>query len=81
MARFIGEPTGGNQRGINGGAFYFLRLPNSHIEVDLPLIGFFPPVPRPNGGITPDVVIREQWTDVGNHIDRAMSSAAALSRK
>ena len=40
--RLIGQPTGGNQRGINGGAFFFLRLPHTGIEVDLPIIGVFP---------------------------------------
>lgn len=37
----LGEPTGGNQRGINGGAYFFLRLPESRLEVDLPLVGYF----------------------------------------
>ncbi|MCS3810253.1 hypothetical protein FHY19_003321 [Xanthomonas arboricola] len=35
LATLVGQPTGGNLRGINGGAFFFLHLPNSHIEVDL----------------------------------------------
>jgi hypothetical protein len=38
LATLIGEPTGGNQRGINGGAYFFLHLPNSGLEADLPLI-------------------------------------------
>lgn len=59
LAVLGGEPTGGNLRGINGGAFYFLRFPHSHIEVDLPLIGFFPDTPQPDGGITPDVIVRQ----------------------
>jgi len=32
LATLIGEPTGGNRRGINGGAFFFLRLPASGLE-------------------------------------------------
>ncbi len=32
LGRLIGAPTGGNQRGINGGAFFFLRLPASGLE-------------------------------------------------
>ena len=38
----VGQVTGGNLRGINGGAFFFLNLPNSRLEIDLPLIGQFP---------------------------------------
>ena len=35
LATLVGQPTGGNQRGINGGAFFFVRLPKSGIELDL----------------------------------------------
>lgn len=70
-----------NQRGINGGAFYFLRLPNSRIEVDLPIIGFFPVGERPDGGLKPDVLVRERWTDVGAGRDRAMDAARGLIRR
>ena len=35
LGTLVGEPTGGNQRGINGGAFFFRRLPNSGIELDI----------------------------------------------
>ena len=41
LGKLVGQPTGGSQRGINGGAFFFLRLPKSQIEMDLPLIGSF----------------------------------------
>jgi hypothetical protein len=69
LGTLVGQPTGGNQRGINGGAFFFLYLPNSKIETDLPLIGFYPSgmrpsltsegaSPLPDAGITPDIVIK-----------------------
>lgn len=59
LGKLIGRPTGGNQRGINGGAFYFLRLPHSLLEVDLPIIGYFAEGKEPpNGGIAPDVLVR-----------------------
>ena len=69
LATLVGEPTGGNQRGINGGAFYFLRLPNSGIEVDLPLIGFFPPADAPDAGLTPDVLVRTTPADIARGVD------------
>ena len=40
--RLIGQPTGGNRRGINGGAFFFLRLPASGLEADVPLMDVSP---------------------------------------
>ena len=53
LATLVGQPTGGNQRGINGGAFFFVTLPNSRIEVDLPLIGTFPGEERPSAARSP----------------------------
>lgn len=57
LGALVGETTGGNRRGINGGAFYFLRLPATGLEVDLPLIGTFPQQPQPDAGIQPDITI------------------------
>ncbi|MBP9077100.1 MAG: hypothetical protein KBG02_09590 [Haliscomenobacter sp.] len=57
LATLVGRPTGGSQRGINGGRIAFLRLPNSKIEVDIPLIGTFPLSEKPEGGIVPDVLV------------------------
>ena len=57
LATIIGETTGGNRRGINGGCFYFFRLPETGLEVDLPLIGTFPLTRQPDAGIVPDIVV------------------------
>jgi hypothetical protein len=78
LATLVGQPTGGNQGGINGGAFYFLRLPNSGVEVDLPLIGFFPPSNRPNAGLTPDVVVRVTPDDVARGRDPEVAAVRTL---
>ena len=78
LGTLVGAPTGGNQRGINGGAFYFLRLPHSKIEVDLPLIGFYPPRPRPDRGLAPDVVVRVTPADVARGRDPAMNAVRRL---
>lgn len=51
LGLLVGEPSGGNLRGINGGAFFFLRLPHSHIELDLPLIATLPTSPQPDRGL------------------------------
>lgn len=81
VATLIGEPTGGNLRGINGGAFFFLRLPNCRIEVDLPLIGYFADTPQPDAGVQPDLFVRPTQADVAAGRDVEMDTARAwLSR-
>lgn len=75
LGRLIGQPTGGNQRGINGGAFFFLRLPASGLEADLPLIGRFPLTPRPDAGLDPDVRIALAREDVAAGRDAALEFA------
>lgn len=55
LATLIGRTSGGSRKGINGGAFFFLRLPRTELEVDIPLIGYFPPAGTPGGGIEPDI--------------------------
>ena len=75
LARIYGQPTGGNQRGINGGSFFFVRLPHSGLEADLPLVGFFPLDPKPNAGLAPDVRIDPMIEDVANGYDRVLQRA------
>lgn len=75
LARLIGEPTGGNRRGINGGAYFFVRLPNSRIEVDLPLIGYFPQTPQPDAGLRPDEFIPQTAAAIAAGRDLALETA------
>lgn len=80
LATLVGQPTGGNRRGINGGAFYFLRLPNSGLEVDLPLIATFPAEPEPDAGVVPDVLVRPTLDDVAAGRDAELAAIASLRR-
>jgi len=75
LGRLIGAPTGGNQRGINGGGFFFLRLPASGLEADLPLIARFPLTPKPDAGIDPDVAIALTRDDIAAGRDAALEFA------
>ena len=79
LAIIVGEPTGGNRRGINGGAFLFLRLPTSGIEIDIPLIGYFPAGPQPDAGIDPDVLAGSNASDIAAGLDRAMHTAVRMA--
>lgn len=74
LATLVGQPTGGNQRGINGGAFFFLRLPNSKIEVDLPLIGFFPEGEAADAGLQPDILVAPKVEDIARGVDTELST-------
>lgn len=74
--RLFGASTGGNRRGINDGCLFFVRLPASSIEFDLPLIGYFPLQPQPDAGIVPDVAIATSIADVRAGRDPTMERAA-----
>jgi C-terminal processing protease CtpA/Prc len=78
LATLVGQPTGGNQRGINGGAFFFLRLPKSGIEVDLPLIGRYPLEDSPDAGLQPDVYVKPRVEDIARGVDTELEKAKSL---
>lgn len=53
----IGETTGGSKQGINGGEIVFFSLPNSKIEMDLPLLWQRPLTDQKDEGVHPDYSI------------------------
>jgi hypothetical protein len=80
VGKLVGETTGGNQRGINGSAFFFVRLPASGLEFDLPLVGTFPLQPAPDAGIEPDVKVEVSAVDIATGIDAQLERALTLAR-
>jgi hypothetical protein len=81
LATLVGQPTGGNQRGINGGAFFFLRLPHSGLELDLPLIGQFPDGNVPDAGLQPDILVVPTITDIASGRDSELEAVRARVRR
>ena len=81
LGTLVGQPSGGNQRGINGGAFFFLRLPKTQIEMDLPLIGSFPSSPQPDADLAPDILVTPTLHDIIAGKDVEMETVNALQRK
>jgi hypothetical protein len=82
LGTLVGQTTGGNQRGINGGAFFFLRLPNSGIELDLPLIGQFPAGDPPDAGLEPDIAVQTTIDDIAAGRDAELGAVMeAISRQ
>jgi Peptidase family S41 len=80
VGRLVGEATGGNQRGINGSAFFFVRLPASGLEFDLPLVGSFALQPAKDAGIEPDVKVEVSAVDIATGIDAQMERALVLAK-
>ncbi len=78
LGTLVGRPTGGNLRGINGGAFFFLRLPGSGLELDVPLIARFPPGSPPDAGIIPDIEVRPEISDILAGRDLEMAAVRRL---
>ncbi len=72
LGTLVGRTTGGNLRGINGGAFFFLRLPGCGLELDLPLIGEFPRQAEPDAGLEPDIVVGVDREHILADIDTEM---------
>lgn len=78
LATLIGQESGGNLQGITGGQIFFLNLPHSKVEVDIPLIGYYPPEARANEGIKPDVYVKPTVEDMVNGVDAEMEAALEL---
>ncbi|MEM6644645.1 MAG: S41 family peptidase [Bacteroidota bacterium] len=82
VATVIGQETGGNKRGINGGQYVNLHLPHAGIEVDIPLIAYFPVGAMPaDEGVMPDVMVEQQVSDVIEVHDPERAAAMALIAK
>jgi hypothetical protein len=81
LGTLVGQPTGGNQRGINGGAFFFVRLPKTGLEVDLPIIGTYPrrgSAARDDAGIVPDVLVLSTVEEIAGGVDAEMREVQRL---
>jgi hypothetical protein len=80
LARLFGEQTGGNLRGINGGAYFFVRLPGSGLEFDIPLIANFSVSPQPDRGVIPDEMVRPNISDIALGDDPCLKAAQSWIR-
>lgn len=81
LIRLFGEQTGGNLRGINGGAYFFVRLPDSGLSFDLPIIGYYPKRAMPDRGVIPDVEVPRTVADIARGTDSAVLRAIDWIRR
>ena len=75
LVRLFGEPSGGNLRGINGNGYFFVRLPASGLEFDMPIIGNFAQTPQPDRGVLPDLPVKPTLADIAAGRDPCMAAA------
>ncbi|WP_310388751.1 S41 family peptidase [Roseateles sp.] len=77
VARLLGQPTGGNLRGLNGGQLAWINLPASGVGVDIPLIASFAMGDPPDAGVIPDMAVAPRWSDALAGIDTEIVAARA----
>ena len=60
-ATLVGQPTGGNLRGLNGGQLAWVTLPHSGVAVDIPLLAASYLPDTPDASVTPDIAVRPSF--------------------
>ncbi|MFK7849010.1 MAG: S41 family peptidase [Rhodothermales bacterium] len=64
IGTIIGEETGGNLKGTNGGMIFFLNLPHTKIEIDIPVFATYPLTEQPDRGLLPDIRVKQTIEDL-----------------
>lgn len=83
-ATFIGEETGGGYYGNNSGSFVIVTLPNSRLNVGIPMLAYYTAVkdyPYTNRGIIPDHEVRPGIRDLLDGKDPVLDFALQLIRQ
>lgn len=75
MATLVGQPTGGNLRGLNGGELTWVTLPNSRVAVDVPLLAGRYAADTPDRSVVPDVVVERRFSAQRAGVDEEMQAA------
>lgn len=80
-ATLVGQPTGGNRRGLNGGELCWVTLPNSGVAVDIPLISWRPAEPAPDAPVIPDIAVPHRFADIQRGLDPDREAVRRLLRE
>ena len=78
LATLVGQETGGNLLGFNGGSFLFFYLPNSKFEFDIPTQAFYLLNTSTDSGVVPDYLVDRNPDDIGNGIDKEVQVVKKL---
>jgi C-terminal processing protease CtpA/Prc len=76
----VGQETGGNQLGTNGSFMFFLRLPNTKVELDIPAINMVVSTNKKaiDGGVKPHITIKKNVQDYINNVDTELNTILNL---
>ncbi|MBN1791532.1 MAG: hypothetical protein JW830_13605 [Bacteroidales bacterium] len=80
-ATFIGEETGGGYYGNNSGAFVIVTLPNSRLNIGIPMLAYYTAVkdyPYHDHGVIPDYEVKPDIQDILNDKDVALEFTKQL---
>lgn len=77
LATLVGAATGGSRRRTNGG-YFFLTLPASGLEVDLPHTAILADPPQPDTPVVPDVRVGPDAATIRAGLDPQLAAATCL---
>ncbi|MEM6263764.1 MAG: S41 family peptidase [Bacteroidota bacterium] len=77
VGQLVGETTGGSLKGLNGGNMLFFQLPETGIEVDIPIFGSFNE-DAPARGIIPDIEVPTTYEGIKSGKDEQMEAVLEL---
>ncbi len=80
-ATLVGQPTGGNQRGLNGGQLAWVTLPHSGVAVDIPLLASRYTASTPDASVTPDVAIKRSFAQQAAGRDQEMEAVIRCTKQ
>ncbi|WP_395007858.1 S41 family peptidase, partial [Undibacterium sp.] len=80
-AILVGQQTGGNQRGLNGGELTWVAMPNSGVAVDIPLLATRYTETTPDASITPDIQVQRTFAARLAGRDLEMEAVKAMIQK
>ena len=78
LATLIGSETGGTKKGITAGQIFFLKLPHSKIEIDIPLIGYYPISTQLDQGVEPDVLVKISLNNHQKDMDSSLEKVKQI---
>jgi len=81
LATIVGQETGGNQKGLTGGYMFFHRLPNTRVELDIPVFSIKilkETATTRDGGIMPDVVVEKNVNDLVSGVDTELNKVLEI---
>ena len=68
-ATLVGQRTGGNRRGLNGGELCWVVLPNSGAAVDIPLLAAGYSADTPDASVLPDIAVARSFEQMASGRD------------